>query len=566
MKRRANLPSQSASQKADTIAKTLAMGQSHHQQGHLRLAQGCYRQVLALDPANASALHLLGVLALQSNAFDEAIRLIKRAVAKMPRDFAMLVNLGAAYRAAGRNAEAVNTYEAAIKLNPKSPAVHFNLGMALTDLHVVDKAFLNRAIECYQTSIALNPNDPDAYINLGNAYKFKGDPEKAVASYEQALRFGPMAQAYNNISAVMVDRCRFDEALTFLNSAIGIDPRPGELRYKRSLVALRLTHFDIGWPDYESRFLGEKERIARCPAPPNYWRGEDLTGKTLLISTEQGLGDEVLYAGMLAELIPRVGRCILECSPRMVPVFKRSFPEITVLRYQKQGTATSSPEGIDFQTAIASLGQYFRPSFQHFPAHKGYLKADQQRTAALRARYQAIAPGRPVVGLSWRSKNDTVGSAKSTELINWAPILSVPGATFVNLQYGDCAEELQAVKKTLGVDVFQDPEVDPLKNMDDFFAQVAAMDLVISTSNTTVHVAGSQNIPTWMLLTSGPASLWYWFLKREDSPWYPALKIFRPATYDAYDTVAEPWWREGIARIGEAFAQRMAQPAADGVR
>ena len=559
MTRKAHLPTQAASAKADMIAKTLAMGQSHHNQGHLKLAEGCYRQVLSLDAGNVSGLHLLGVVALQSNSFEEAIRLIKRAASKRPNEFPILVNLGAAYRAAGRNAEAVKTYETAIKLNPKSPAVHFNLGRVFTDMEEFDKA-----IEAYQRSIALDSKDPDAYINLGNAYKHKGEGDKAIAAYEQALHLKPMAEAYSNIAAVLVDRSQFEDALALMDKALAIDPHPGEMRLKRALTALRLMRFKGGWSDYESRFLVEKERIARCPPPPNYWRGEDLQGKTLLISSEQGLGDEILYGSMLSDVIARVDRCIFECSERMVPVFKRSFPDATVLAYQKPGQSTTPPDGIDFQTTICSLGQYFRNELDHFPRHQGYLKADMTRAAALRARYEAIAPGQLIVGLSWRSKNEALGGSKSADLSSCADILTVPGVTFVNLQYGDCSEDLKAVKQSFGVDVFQDPDVDPMKNMDDFFAQVAAMDLVITTSNTTVHVAGSLNVPAWLLLTGGPACLWYWFTDRADTPWYSSVKLFRRPRGEPGKKSDEPWWCDGIKRVGALLAQKQTQRACGG--
>jgi hypothetical protein len=161
-----------------------------------------------------------------------------------------------------------------------------------------------------------------------------------------------------------------------------------------------------------------------------------------------------------------------------------------------------------------------------------------------------------VVGLSWRSKNERIGEHKSAELAEWTDLLNVAGVTFVNLQYGDCAKELRAVKEKLGVDIVQDPEVDPMKNMDDFFAQVAAMDLVITTSNTTVHAAGSQNVPAWLALNKGLSALWYWFLDGEDSPWYPSVHVFRRPATDGNMNAPE-WWRPAIAEMGKKLAAKV---------
>src|SRR4029077_1084217 len=128
----------------------------------------------------------------------------------------------------------------------------------------------------------------------------------------------------------------------------------------------------------------------------------------------------------------------------------------------------------------------------------------------------ALANGRRIVGVSWRSKNEKFGALKSTELMDWAQILRVPDTFFVNLQYGECREDLEKVREQLGVEIYQDLEVDAMGDLDDFFAQVSAMDLVISTASTTVHVSGSINIATWLILPRGPAALWYWFRGRDD--------------------------------------------------
>jgi hypothetical protein len=219
-----------------------------------------------------------------------------------------------------------------------------------------------------------------------------------------------------------------------------------------------------------------------------------------------------------------------------------------VVGYQDYRVRVTPADAVDYQISIASLGQHLRASFENFPKHAGYLRADPARAAALRARYHTSSG--PVIGVSWRSKNVRFGENKSMTLADLAPILRTPGATFVNLQYGDCAADLAAVKATLGVDVIHDAEIDPLKDMDAFFAQVAAMDAVISTSNTTVHVAGSLNVPTWVLLPLAKGALWYWFATRPDSPWYPSVRLIREKRLDP----SRPWWRDGVAQAADEIA------------
>jgi len=545
MTRKTQLSPAVLAQKNAAITQAFNQARTHHAQGNLALAQSFYRQVLALDANNPDAIHMLGLIAFQSGQGDEGIRLMKMARRKNPRDAALLVNLGAAYRSAGRHAEAREVYKQAVRLKPDLWEAQYNYAQLLSAVEEFDEA-----IERYKICVALDPNHPDAYVALGNACKFKGDGEGALVAYEAAVRLKPeMPEAIGNIAAVMVDREKFAEALVLMNKAVTLSPEPGELRFKRSLIALRLGDFATGWADYDSRFFADTERIPRYPTPPPYWEGEDIKDKTILVWMEQGLGDEILYGSMLPDLIARAGKCVIECSPRMVPVFARSFPTAKVLRYQSQGVRATPASEFDVQLGVPSLGRYFRKDISRFPKHDGFLKADPNLTRALRQKYQAMAPGNLVVGLSWRSKNTMVGNAKSADLVDWVDVLRVPGVTFVNLQYGECEAELQAVRDKLGTAVFSDPQINALKNMDDFFAQVAAMDAVVTTSNTTVHVAGSLNVPTWLLLTRGPASLWYWFLEGVDSPWYPSVRIVRRP-----EAAEEPWWSSGIAKVGHDLA------------
>ncbi len=543
--------------KANTIEATITLGRHYHTRGQIKPAEGCYRQVLALDPNNADALNLLGVIDLQAGRYEDGLKLIKRALRGNAKDPSIFVNLGLAYRRTNNDEKAIEAYESALALNPYFLDALYNLGKLHLDAYACDKA-----IDLYRRFIAQQPNDADAYINLGNAYKIKGEGDKAVTVYEKALRLAPrLGHAYGNIAAVFLDRGWHNAALAVMDKAITIAPEPGELRFKRSLMALRCAQFATGWSDYDSRFVAETERIPSWSAPPVFWSGEDLGGKSIVIRTEQGLGDEVLYGSMVPDVIAKAKRCVLECSPRMVPIFARSFPKAEVLRYKMQGVSAQPMEGLDYQISVGSIGRFCRLGFDQFPQHRGYLKADEARAAQLRARYEAIAPGNKIVGVSWRSKNDRIGNLKSADISAWREILTVPGVTFVNLQYGDCAEDLAAVKEKLGVDIFHDSDVEPLKSMDDFFAQVAAMDLVVSTSNTTVHVAGSLNIPAWVLLVTGPGTLWYWFLDRSDSPWYPSVRLFRQPIENENDDDDAPWWTDVVPRVGKHLAAWAGRPS-----
>ena len=517
-----------------------AQGLLLHGAGQLDPAEKYYVEALSLDPNNLDALHMMGVVRLQQDKAGDAIDFIGRAIRRNPNVAQMHINLGAALRRAGEPAKAAQAYRKASRLDPKAAEAHYNLGQALFDLQDFEGA-----IAAYRNSLAIDPSDPHALVNLGNVYKALSRYDEAMDAYESALALKPrFAPAHANISAVLRELGRFHAALACIETAVADDPTDAQNRMSLAASLLQLGELERGWPYYESRFDNPVERVARRAEPPPFWNGEDLAGKSILVWTEQGLGDEIFFMHMFADVVQRAGRCVLRCTRRMAPVFARSVPGIEVVTSEE---AVRALEGLDYQVPIGSLGRHFRRSFSEIKPHTGYLRADPARTADLHAKY--ARDGRKVVGVSWRSKNDRIGVVKSAQLTAWEPILATPGITFVNLQYGDCVADLAAAKAALGVEILHDPAIDPLKDMDGFFAQVAAMDLIVSTSNTTVHAAGAQNVPVWVMLPYAKGALWYWFLKRSDSPWYPSARIFRQHTLDPM----ADWWPEPIAEVGAAL-------------
>ena len=530
----------------------LNMGVLLHSGGRTEEALACFRKVADLAPDDPRGHFNLGLCLKERAQLNEAEGCLKRAVSLNPSYLGAHRALGEIYANSGHLPEALYHARTALALDP-SPANHSNLGELLKRV-----GELAEALEAHQAALAVNPDDPVLLHNYGAALYAAQRIAEAQRVLERAITLKPdFTKGYIALAMVYEHRGQFDEAMALLQHALTFDPESAELMFKISLRHLVAGVFDAGWRGYERRFVdAECEQVAR-PTPPPYWSGEDLTGKTILIWMEQGLGDEILYASLIPEIVAWAGRCIVECAPRLVPVFTRSFPQATVRAYAGWVDAAIPPADIDYQIAVASLGQFLRPTFSSFPIRAGYLKADATRVEVLRARYRTLAPGNLVVGLSWRSKNSHIGEIKSVALGVWAQILGVSGVTFVNLQYGDCMQELRDVREMLGVDVFTDAAIDPLQNMDGFFAQVAAMDLVISTSNTTVHVAGSLGTPTWLMLLGSPADVWYWFRMRADSPWYAALRIMRAT--QSHDVTAEVLWGELAVRAGGELRQLAAR-------
>ncbi|MCC7273058.1 MAG: hypothetical protein IT561_10330, partial [Alphaproteobacteria bacterium] len=333
------------------------------------------------------------------------------------------------------------------------------------------------------------------------------------------------------------------EAVASLDRALALRPDRREWRFNRGHALLALGRLDEAWADLDAYWRGQRRRSWREPE----WDGARLAGP-LLVWSDQGIGDEVLGCGMLGDAAARAGGLVVESDPRLVPLLRRSFPEATVVPRAQPPTAAGVPEGIAAQVAMTALPRLLRRRVGDFLPHRGYLRADPHRTATLRARYRAQR-STILVGVSWRSANRTVGERKSFGLPGWAPVLQVPGVTFVSLQYGEVAADVAAAEAATGARIVVDPAIDALADLDGFAAQVAAMDLVITVSNSTAHFAGALGRPCWLMLPGGNGLLWHWILCHGDGcPWYPSIRAFRQER--------EGGWPGMIARVGNELRRR----------
>ncbi len=237
-----------------------------------------------------------------------------------------------------------------------------------------------------------------------------------------------------------------------------------------------------------------------------------------------------MFAGLLPDVLRAGNPCILECDNRLLPLFARSFPGVTVV----SRPAETQSVGFAAQIPSGSLPRLFRPGHASFQAATSpYLIADTSQRLALRARYH---DGRPLIGLAWKTKSRKSGHLRSIALPAFAPLFSNNHLKFVSLQYGNHVD-LQAEAQSAGMPLLIDPHVDQLSNMDLFAAQIAAMDLVIAIDNSTAHLAGALGVPVWLLLPLVPD--WRWQLTREDSPWYPSMRIFRQQRISEWNPVLE---------------------------
>jgi len=547
-------------------------------------ALAAFTQAVTLDPKYARAYFNLGTVQRQKGDLSGAIGSFRRACANLPGFVQGYASLAASLQELGDWDGAVENYELARGYDANDVIVINNLSTLLIKRGDLGRAreLLDRgvaaapenatllatlgdclaadlqydaAISVLQKALALDPKLKDAWASMGHVLVAQEQWSEAIGAYERAMVHGwALVDGYLHIAAILAEHEQVAAARALMEAASKAEPGSNRVLYRWGLVHLKRGELATGWDMYEKRFYDQTGEMPtfkkRPPTPPAYWEGEDLTGKSILVWREQGLGEEIMAASMLPDVIAKAKRCLVVGNARLERIYRRSFPTVEVHDFAKLTNYAAT--GCDFQISALSLGRFLRRDFSAFPKHAGYLKANPDKSATIREKYRRLAAGRRIVGIGWASKNAQVGNAKTGDLADWAPLLQSPDTWFVNLQYGDCRRALEIVRERTGVHVYQDIDIDPMGDLDDYFAQLSALDLMISTSNTGVHAAGALNVPTWVLLPCGRGTLWPWFEKREHSPWYASARLFRQPA-DAPRN--EPWWREPVARAAAELSQ-----------
>ncbi|HEY2358041.1 MAG TPA: tetratricopeptide repeat protein [Phenylobacterium sp.] len=478
-----------------------------------------YEAALKLLPDHAEVANDLGRLAFRLGMTQQAESLFRHFLARFPDHPEGANNLACAIRDQGRHGEAVEILRPAIVKTPDIAMLWNTMGTVVSD----QGDFAN-AVVFFEEALRLDPSFPKARYNLGNAKLLQGDAAGAIGDCEAAL-----------------------------TSVLAEDERQ-MMRLARSTILISLGRVGEGWDDYEARLHPQfNERTQFLFDQPRWEPGCDLAGKTLLVVGEQGLGDEILFANVLPDVIERLGaagRLILAVEARLVPIFRRAFPSAEVVehatyilggKFARGAPLLDSVEGIDFWTPMGSLLREFRRSVDAFPGREAYISADPARVASWREALRQ-APAGPKVGLLWKSAvNNGARHRHFSPFETWAPVLAQKGVSFVNLQYGDCAEELAAAKQEFGVDIWSPPGIDLKQDLDDVAALCCAMDLVVGFSNATLNIAAACGVPN--LLISTPCA---WpRLGTTTYPWYPKTRVFLPPSFGE--------WQPVMAEVADAL-------------
>ncbi|HVT88132.1 MAG TPA: tetratricopeptide repeat protein [Tepidisphaeraceae bacterium] len=484
-----------------------------HQNGRFEQAEQIYRQVLAIQPRNPDALHLLGLIEHQFGRNTEAQELIERAIRNKPHEPTFYVNLGQVYRALNRIDMAEQAQRQAIELDPNIAEAHSNLASILRE-----RRQLEQAETSVRRALNLNPRFPAALINLGNILKDRGQIDQAIESFQQALNFGASRpEILNNIGDALRAKGEYAEARTALEEAINLAPDMAVAHWNLSLLHLLAGDLPRGFEEYEWRLRlidADSSRFNK-----HMWDGGELNGQTILLHAEQGFGDAIQFIRYAPLVAQRGGKIIVECQRTLVKLL-RSAPDVSAVF----GKGEKLPE-FDCHVPMLSLPRIFNTTLESIPATVPYLSVDEQLTSQWQSRLPNEA-GIRKIGLVWQGNPKHINNRnRSLSPTNFQPLINLPGVKCFSLQIG-------------GAPVHNVTDLaSDLRDFADTAAALNELDLLITVDTAATHVAGAMGRPVWLLLPLIPD--WRWLLDRADSPWYPTMRIFRQAKVGDWSDVMD---------------------------
>jgi len=489
--------------------------------GHVNVALDMFHQILKLNDRDAIAWSGAAECYEALSDFELAIQGYKNACAIATTDFQPLHRLGRLFIKLSKPSLAIPVLTNALQLNDVVDAVWCDLGQA----QMVVNDYVS-AKNSFNSSVAINSKNVSALTSLGECYRELGEPQKARLQFEIALSTQPdFWPAINALAISLSDLDKAKEALYILDSFIDVNPGHVQAHQNKALILLRNSQIKQGFQEYEWRLHPSSFSVPTRPFPFKRWDGNNIKSNKTLIWLEQGLGDEILSLSTWRSHLGKTtsNQFYIECDQRLQNLIQRSFPQVKV--YPRTNPPSNDLRKMDFVCPSWSGVHIANIDIEH-RENSQFLRSCPKKTASLRQKYKKLARGRTIVGLSWSSGGQK-RVHKNPQLQCWAPLLKRENCYFVSTQYSGSESDLIALNKISGAEIYQDKSIDLTNDIDDAASQLAALDIAVTVSNTTAHLAGALGVPVATLIPSGHGGFWYWFRKRSDSPWYPSMHIFR---------------------------------------
>ncbi len=470
----------------DTAWEAMRRGDALCQAGRLDAAIPCYREALKSHPDNHGILSNLGVCLQTTGQMAEAIECYEKALAVKPDALDTLVNLGHAMTETGAYDQAQNCFQRVLEIKPDD--IHGLLNLAH---NLFKQGRLEDSADIYRKLLAVDPNNLEAYDNICVVLNKQGRLDELVEHCHAAIAIDPNhAEAYFLLGNALVDQGKLSDAAPMYEKALRLKPDHLQALHGLGFANLGLGRYEDGWSQYELRL--EINADDHCSFSYPRWQGEPLDGKTVLVYAEQGIGDEFSFSLLYNELARRAAHCIALCSPKLERLFARSMPDIRFLGVSQKDypSVISQLPHIDYQVAAGSLAGLIMPDLTGLRPN---LVADNDRMEHWRKRFAEFGP-QPKIGISWATsiKTDLRMLSHST-LLQWKPILTVPGVSFVNLFHGDAGEEIAEARQAFNADIIDlgGSEIDLLNDLDDLYAMMSVLDMIVTTPSTVAAISSN---------------------------------------------------------------------------
>ena len=482
-------------------------------------------EVLNIKPNYQPALRDKAHILFYLKRLDEAIINIAKSIKLNNVDYIALNIMGMIYTSLNSLETAKKIYLQAIEIKPDYYPTYSNLGKCLNLLKETDLAIKN-----IKKSLEINPEFEEAINNLASVYTVCGEYKKAIPLYLKILKNNSLHKEANlNIAIAYFYINEISKAHFHFKAAKKIDPEDDKFKKNYAMFLLYIQDYKQAWQTIDGRlklqdFLAEGSYLKNIKN--KIWNGEKLNANDkILIVKEQGVGDEILYSTIYPDLLKEYPSCKIETEPRLISLFKRSYKaENQIIPYKSISDDKEKLKKINKVIFAGSLGRLYRNSINDFPK-KNEVEAEKNQIDQIKNYLKKIDSNKKI-GIAWKSKRYFFGEGKSLNLEELEPILSLKNFTFINLQYGEIAEDLKKLKEKTGLELINIKEVDLFNDFEKISALLKSLDLFITVGNSTAHLSGALNVKTWLIKPKSYALFHYWHQPKNFTPWYPSIEIF----------------------------------------
>jgi len=520
------------------------------------------KNLIKKDPDNYELNKFLGLVLAHANNFDEALLFFEKCL-KINKNLPdIYFNLGLIYKKKGLLDISVKNYKRAIELNPNFADAYINLGVVFEQLERNEdclaileelikhdnnnyKAYYNLgnifkkidrledSIKAYQQAIKINDQQAEIFFNLAIALKKIGNYDEAILNYEKAIKLKPnYFKAYNNLGVIFNDQRKFSKAFNFFETALKINPNFLEAYYNESFIFLLQNQFVEGWKRYEFRWTSEDQIKPLYNLNNNLWDGNFLDG-TLLVWSEQGIGDHLFFGRMIQRIKDYAKNIIFSVDKRLLQLFKDfllslNINNIEVIEHNKNNLLSN----FDKHIPAGSLGKFFANSDEEilkFSTKSFFINTQYKKIDDFLCKFRG-----PKIGLSWKSLNRNE-KHRNIPLEKFISIFINKNFNLINLQFGKTDEEIFKICQDFGVKINNFKDIDNLNNINELSYLINSLDLVITIQNTTAHLSLGFQKKTFVLLPTN--SRWHWGVSGERTIWYPTAQIFRQSKYNHWEDV-----------------------------